>query len=773
MSSRVEHLRINPVAAALCTLVVGGGTAVAQAPQSSITELRAVQVQGSASPYKAEEVQSVKFVAPLLDTPQTVNVVPAEVLREQNAQDLREILSNVPGITFSAGEGGAGWGDMFTIRGFSAEQSISYDGVRNSALTSRTDAFNIEQVEVFKGTGSIESGVAAVGGSVNVAEKAPQLDNFYEATAGLGTSSYRRVTADLNQQIGDTMAIRLNAMAHHNDVAGRDHVENRRWGVAPSFAWGLGTPTRATVKLLYQRDNNVPDFGVPVARGTGGERQRWIDREYWGGLAGIDTEQTRTTSASLLLEHDFSPSTRIRNHTRWERTERFTYLTTGGRLLNAPPGTQPGDIVDGVSSNDYWGYAPGGALTYPSGPIALPRLQGNTNSYEGKILANQTDLNLSFQTGALEHSMVTGIELYRESYRKSPFTRWLPDIDGRRAIDVRHPNTHYDGPWHEVDYTNQSGAEVSNIAAYVYDTVALSRHWEIAGGLRVDRFRVKWFDADGNQQPYRQRDTVWSGRLGVVYKPVDYGSIYLSYSQASQPSAAMAASRSGGGGNANVAAYSPGRASTWELGTKWDLFDERLALTSAIFQVERTNPSDANPDDPLGPPVQYAGKERVRGFELGLMGNITDRWMAYAGLSLLDSEILEDQSDPSQEGGKMKNVPNATFNLWTTYAVTPKFDASLGLQYVGKRRFRGGNTVAARSPINSGPVSADEYMPSYWVANAALAYRVNPSLNLRLNVDNLFDKFYYVSGTSSSDGFQLFGVPGRGRTFMLTAEVAY
>src|SRR5690606_7815171 len=182
---------------------------------------------------------SSKFVQPLLDTPQSISVVPAEVLREQNAQSLQEILSNVPGITFSSGEGGAGWGDMFTIRGFSAEQSVTFDGVRNSALSTRTDVFNIDQVEVFKGTGSIESGVAAIGGSVNLVEKAPRLGNFYDATLGLGTDSYRRATVDLNHQTGETTAFRLNAMTHHNDVARRGEADMQRWGVAPSLAFGL------------------------------------------------------------------------------------------------------------------------------------------------------------------------------------------------------------------------------------------------------------------------------------------------------------------------------------------------------------------------------------------------------------------------------------------------------------------------------------------------------------------------------------------------------
>lgn len=773
MSNPAESLRFNPVTAALCGLLTTtAGVGIAQAQQSSITQLAPVQVQGERVPYQPEQVQSPKAVAPLLDTPQTINVVPVEVLKEQNAQTLQDILSNVPGITFSSGEGGAGWGDMFTIRGFSAEQSVTYDGVRNSALSSRTDIFNIEQVEVYKGTGSIESGVAAVGGSVNLVEKAPRAETFYNASATLGTDKYRRITADLNQKITDSIAFRLNAMAHHNDIADRNHVDMKRWGIAPSLAFGLGTPTRVTLKYFHQKDENVPDFGVPVARGEGGARQRWIERDYWGGLKGIDTEKTTNDAATLLLEHDFSNKARIRNQTRWAQTKRYTYITTGGRLLNAPRGAQPGDDVPG-NTNNYWGYSAGGVLTYPSQYIALPRLQGNINSYRGKILANQTDLNLDFNTGALRHRMVAGVELYRESYRRDPYSKSVPNISGRRAIDVRDPDVHYSGPWHVVDSDNRSGAEVTNVGVYVYDSITLNRHWEVAGGLRYDRFRVKWYEANGDQANYQQKDGVWSGRIGVVYKPVEYGSIYASYSQASQPSAAAAASRSGGGGNANVANYSPGKAKTYEVGTKWDLFDERLSLTGALFQVERSNPTDTNPDDPAGAPIQFSGKDRVRGVELGVAGNITSRWSAYAGAAFMRGKIIEDASDPTQEGGKLKNVPETTFNLWTTYAFTPKLNASLGLQYVGKRRFTAGNTVAARSPISSGPVSADEYMPGYWVANAAVGYQVNNNLGLRLNVHNMFNKFYYRQGSSSSDGFQLFGVPGAGRTVLLSADITY
>jgi catecholate siderophore receptor len=727
--------------------------------QEAVSQLTPVRVQGSAPAFKPEAVQSVKFQAPLLDTPQTINIVPSEVLKQQGAQSLQDVLNNVPGVTFSSGEGGAGWGDMFTIRGFSAEQSVTVDGVRDSALTSRNDMFNLEQAEVFKGTGSIESGVAAIGGSVNLVSKAPKLDSFYDFNLGVGTDNYRRTTADLNHQIGETSAFRLNAMYHENDVAGRGQADMDRWGIAPSFSWGLGTPTRVTASYFYQKDKNTPDFGVPLNRS--GKRMNFIGKDFWGGLDNADIEETESNSATLRIEHDFNSKTSIRNQTRWSETKRFTYLTTGGRLLDVPANSQPGDIVATGNSN-YWGYDGRGNETYPSGYLAAPRLN-NANSYKGTIVANQTDLNLDFNTGSVRHRMVTGVEFYEESYRKDPYSRTLPSFTGKRVIDVRNPDTHYRGAWNTARSTDESGAKVTNVGLYAYDQISLNERWEIAAGLRYDNYRVKWYNATGARLADEQSDGIWSGRLGLVYKPVDYGSIYVSYSEASQPSAAAAASRSGG--DSDTADFSPGKAKTWELGTKWDLLDEKLSLTGALFQVERSNPSDT---DEFNVVTQTSAKERVRGIELGLAGNVTPKWSVYGGLTVMDSKVLENAEEPWQEGGKMKNVPDMTFNVWSNYTFDERWDAGLGAQYIGKRRFVAGNTVRGE-----GGHSADVYMPSFWLFNAAVGYTVNKNLSLRLNVNNIFDKFYLARGTSSSDGFQLYGVPGAGRTLILNAEARF
>lgn len=733
----------------------------AQAQESTTLET----ITASKESIKTEQVQSSKFERPLIDTPQSIQVVPTQVLNEQGAQTLQEVLRNVPGITFSMGEAGAGWGDMFTMRGFSAEQSITVDETRESSLSTRTDTFNLENVNVFKGTGSFESGVAAVGGSINLNSKKPQLDNFNHLHLGVGTDDYRRATVDLNHQISDTIAFRLNAMGHKNGVADRGPTEMERWGIAPSITFGLGTPTRLNLSYFYQKDENIPDFGLPINADTA-KRLDGIAWDFWGGYKNYDTEETKTQRFSAKLEHDFSDKVRLSNTFSWSRVDRFTSYATGGRLLNVGNIKATGYQRGRFNSSNYWGYTDR-ELNYPNGYLATARVPRITRSYRGETYANQTNLNLNFNTGSIEHAMLVGVEWYKESYRMRPWSRTLPNTSaGREVIDVRNPSQWWSGPVDLQSSTDRSGAEVNNIGLYVYDSIKLNPQWEIAGGIRFDQYTAKWFDADGNRVPGRLKDNIWSGRLGVVYKPVENGSIYLSYSQAGQPSVAAIATRSGSG--ANNMNYSPGKARTWELGTKWDLFNHNLALTAAIFQTEKTNPTDTNPDN-LAETLQYAGKDRVRGLEVTASGNITDRWSAYAGFSYLHGKIVRDDSNPLNEGGRLKNVPKYTFNLWTTYAVNDNLDLSLGAQYIGKRQFARGN-VATGSRAG---YDITKQAPAYWLFDAAVNYRVNKNVDVRFNVNNIFDKKYYAKVSTSSDGFQKFAIPGAGRTFLLSTDIRF
>ncbi|HEY6399762.1 MAG TPA: TonB-dependent receptor plug domain-containing protein, partial [Blastocatellia bacterium] len=215
-----------------------------------------VEVLGRITP------SSPKYTEPLRDTPQTITIIPKSVIEEQGATTLRDVLRNVPGLTMTAGEGGAPAGDNLTLRGFSARNDIFIDGTRDLGAQSR-DPFNLEQVEVVKGPGSSFTGRGSAGGSINLVSKAPTINRFFAGTISGGSDTTKRFTGDLNLPINDRMAFRLNLLAHDSGIAGRDVVENQRWGVAPSFMYGLGARTRLTLSYYYLGQDNISDYGIP------------------------------------------------------------------------------------------------------------------------------------------------------------------------------------------------------------------------------------------------------------------------------------------------------------------------------------------------------------------------------------------------------------------------------------------------------------------------------------------------------------------------------
>src|SRR6185369_4459599 len=212
---------------------------------------------------KVDNVSSPKSTAPLLDTPQTITVISNQTIRQQNLLTLRDALAIIPGITFGAGEGGGGYGDSINLRGYTASNDITQDGVRDSAQYSRTDPFNLQQIEIYNGANGVFNGSGSVGGTINLVSKIPQADTLDIVSAAIGTDSYYRATADLNQRLSDAVAVRLNAMVHGSDVPGRDFEHGRRWGVAPAITLGIGSPTSLTLAYLHQRDRNIPVYGVP------------------------------------------------------------------------------------------------------------------------------------------------------------------------------------------------------------------------------------------------------------------------------------------------------------------------------------------------------------------------------------------------------------------------------------------------------------------------------------------------------------------------------
>lgn len=721
---------INPTVLAVVNSIMlagaaSGQTSNANSSTNAPTVLPDVVITGEQEPeaYKPEVLSSPKYTQPLLDVPQTITVVPQEVIEDRGATSLREVLRNVPGISLQAGEGGVPAGDNLAIRGFSARTDLFIDGVRDIGGYSR-DPFNLEQVEVVKGPASSYAGRGSTGGHVNLVTKSPQLDQFYNGSLGFGTDEYKRFTADVNQPITaiDGMAFRLNGMWHDADVPGRDVVANKRWGIAPSIAFGLGTPTRATLSYFHLEQDNIPDYGIPWVPDTqraGLEPFRNqaapVDFSNFYGLKARDYEKTTTDVITAKVEHDFNDSVSLRNLTRYGINDRDSIITAP-RFLNATN-------------------------------TVIRRSDWKSRDQVDDIIANQTDLTVEFSTGKIDHTLVGGVEFARETEENHLRDKTGPDSP---ATDLFNPNPN--DPYTEaIARTGARNKSVGTSASiYAFDTVKLNEQWELNGGLRWDHFDLDYRSYNTNgvlATDLGRTDETLSWRAGVVFKPVPKGSIYAAYGTSFNP-AAENLTLSSATDAANNVNLDPEKSRTIELGTKWELFDRRLSLNASIF---RTDKSDARTVDPVTSAITPSGDQRVQGFELGVAGSITKDWHVFGGYTYMDSETRA-SANPTEVGLVLPNTPKHTFAFWTTYELPWNLEVGAGAQYVGERM----NNSSTR-----------RFAEDYWLFDAMAAYHVNENFSLRLNVYNLLDEDYIdlVGGGHF--------VPGAGRFAMLTANFSF
>ena len=288
-----------------------------------------VEVVGRPTP------SSLKYTAPLLDTPQTIYRDPGRDHREPRCNDMRDVLRNVPGLTVNAGEGGGSPGDNLVLRGFSAANDIFIDGARDLGPQSR-DPFNVEQVEVVKGPQSAFTGRGSSGGSINLSSKTVRLDPFINIGTNFGTDGTKRGTADLNTPVpflGERTGLRLNLMGHQSGVAGRDVVKYERWGVAPTLSFGLGTPTNLVLGYSKLKQDNISDYGIPWVPANNNVLAEFRDqpapvpRETFYGFRDRDHELMGSDAATVRFKHSFSDNYSVRNQFRYGRSTRDSIAT--------------------------------------------------------------------------------------------------------------------------------------------------------------------------------------------------------------------------------------------------------------------------------------------------------------------------------------------------------------------------------------------------------------------------------------------------------------
>jgi catecholate siderophore receptor len=657
-----------------------------------------------------------KLPADQLDTPQSLTVVTDKLMTEQGTTRLEDALKNVPGITLNSGEGAAR-GDTVNLRGFSAFNDFFLDGIRDAAVYTR-DSFDLQSVEVVKGPSATLFGRGSTGGAINQVSKAPFLEPVDIVTANLGTNDLYRMTADINEPIAPTSAVRVNLMGESSEVADRDFVRNRRWGFAPAVSFGIGTPDTLTLAYLHQQENDVPDTGIPFVDG----RPAPVPRDSYYGLSS-DSYTTHDDIATARYTHEFSPDVMLADTLRYAHYEFTDIFAAPNFGDNVPLPTTPLDAI----------------LVGRDAPSSTG-VQSN--------LTEQLDLTTRFETGFIRHTIVSGFEWARQTVDLdrlvNPFNsnnNWVPETP------LLNPDPYETFPAEGVSSEQNTVAHATSF--YVTDTMSLGQYFDLIAGARYDEFSADYAQftvATAAQLLLNRTDRLGSPRAALIFKPTPAQSYYASFGTSFDPSAEALSLTT------KTANLGPVKGKTYELGTKDNLLDGKLLVTGAVFRTEVDN---AQTNDPENPNLTVlSGNERVEGFETSASGYLTKKWELFAGYTYLDGKTIA-SGNPAYVGQPLQNVAKDALNLWTEYEFTPSWEAGFGANWLGKRYADFGGTTT---------------IPGYVVWNAMVSYKVAKNFELQLNGINLFNRYYYDAPyyTSAAENHV---IPGAGRSAMLSIRM--
>ncbi|EKU82020.1 catecholate siderophore receptor Fiu [Massilia timonae] len=733
------HAAADATAATAATATAAPATV---APQST------VEVVGNyENPFRAENASSPKYTERLVDTAQTVQVIKKELFEQQGALTLTEALRNTPGVgAFFLGENGnTNTGDAIFMRGFDTSGSIYVDGVRDVGSISR-DVFNLEQIDVLKGPAGTDNGRSAPTGSVNLVTKKANLTDLVTTAITGGSGEQKRITLDANKVLDEQrgIAVRLNVLAQDSGSAARDVVENKRWAVAPSIGFGLNGPTRVHLDYLHVDQNNIPDGGVYVIGLPGytspDRAKPWVadapkvdPKNFYGSVD--DYDDVKADMATVRIEHDFSPTMKLQNTSRYGKTSQDYLLTaflTSAANLATPVEADPST----------W---------------TLARSIRTGKDQENKILTNVTTLTSQFDTGAVSHTLVTGLEITSERQ-----TTWgLTGLGTLPPANIYHPDPNQ-APTTPVD-VRRTGAynegEVDTQSVYVFDTVKVGERWIFNGGVRLDHFRgdysvVALTNNVLTSTRFKVGDNLVNGKLSALYKPTANSSVYAMVASSKQPPGGSF-TVSGNANSAQNPIYDPQKTVTTEVGGKLDLLKSKLSLSAALFRTEVENEVE---QDPVDQQWYQTGEKRVQGVELGATGELAPHWLLSAGYLYMDTSVERGRNVTAAGENSLTYQPKRSFTAWTSY------DLPWGLRIGGGARF---SDKLARG--TDGAIGTPLYTESYWVFDAMVGYKVSKHVDLRLNVYNIGDEKYVAAINKS--GYRY--TPGTPRSASLTANVRF
>ena len=693
---------IRPLAAALIVALSSPAFAADEVSADPV-QLDRVVVKGSRylPAYQALDTRSAtKTDTQLVDVPQSATIITEELMRDQAMTGLPEVLRYVPGAGVAQGEGNR---DTVVMRGNSSTADFFVDGARDDVQYIR-DIYNIERVEALKGPNALIFGRGGSGGVINRVTKQADGREGGAVSVQLGNWDRKRGTVDWGTKLGERAAFRVNAMVEDSESY-RDGFELKRHGINPVFRFDLGERTQLDLSYEHYRDERTADRGVPSLDG----RPYKTDPSTFFGSPELSPIWARVNAFDATLVHAFSNGVEFRNHFRWADYDKF-----------------------------YQNVFPTGMVTATDG--SLQATLSAYNQHTGRRnWFNQSDFVFHAATGNVRHTLLAGAEFGRQDTDNLRMNGAFPN--GNR---VPASNPLFTG---NVVFTpnrqNESQADIA--AVYVQDQIEFSEHWMAVVGLRYDRFDIDMTDITADAR-YSSRDSMWSPRAGLIYKPRQDMSFYASYSMTFQPRAGeQLASLS-----SSTESLEPEKFINKELGWKWD-FNDRLSFNVAAYQLDRENVAVTDPTD-ITRMILIDG-QRARGVEVGVAGRITERWQVMGGYAWQTGEILATQSASAPAGNRLAQLPRHSASLWNRFDVTPTFGFGIGAIYRGEFFASTDNTVT---------------VPGFTRFDGALFWDVSEHVHLQLNIENLLDKEYYSAAHSNQNI-----TPGAPRGAMLSARFTF
>ena len=780
-------------ASALALLVI----APAQAQQSSApVQLGPVSVQDQADRNALSHSPPVSTMpsTSIQDTPQAVNVVDAKTMQEQATTTLSDALKNVPGITIAIGEGGTLAGDQFKINGFDAKDDVYLDGLRDFAAYTR-DSFYYQEVQVLKGPSGLMFGRGTGGGAINTVSKTPFLDTKYVVGGEIGNGNHFRATADLNYQLSDTVAARLNLMVTDTGVVDRDLIHSTRFGIAPSIAFGLGTDTSFTVSFLHQQTAARPDYGIVVASPPNSTRalpatEFGVPRSNYIGLK-ADYDKNTADLFTTKLSHVATSWLTLENDTRgavYARDFRYSSVDTCDN-----------SIASNYCNLRLFGIASPGAAAGSFDPTQTLANVGGGGPYHQAAWGVQdiASANADFHIGDFHNVLIGGFDLSYQRSDRTIYAYSLPTTAQYAYPLGDHSATRRNIGWSLYSPTNQpipnyvpilptlanlgtdtatsvlySSGDATDLSGFATDRFWFANEVSLIAGVRVDQYRANYRTTlvNATVTSLKSPSFLFDPRVSLVWEPDPTQTFYLSWGKAATPTGTSVVGSTSPISSAAQSALKPDKSETIELGSKFSLFDGVLGLTASLFAETKSN---ALQTDPATGDIQLQSsqKQRVQGFAGSATGEVLPHLTVTAAYTYLNPVIVSDNSvcttttpvvcsaNPATVGKQITFVPKHAASIWGDYKAT---DLLKGLSFGGGLVYQSHlfNAYTAPSPA-AYPLGRFVEIPETVEIDAVAAFEID-TLRFQVNVNNVTDRLYYAQSFGNR------ATPAPGRTIIFS-----